>query len=112
MHTLSCSVLAIATSQKVRTLLTNPDFSTSLRSLCVSIDNLRGSDRDRALQLALGFDTPMSQHQRLDRDSHLKKLLAEAGDGAMEAFKQLAAAIEGEIDDHSRKRGLDWEHSP
>ncbi|KAJ7597263.1 hypothetical protein C8J56DRAFT_314028 [Mycena floridula] len=81
---------AIATSPAIRsTLETYPD----LRPLLISLDNLRGLERETALRQALGA-TAIEDHS------------TELSDNVL-AFRALAAAIENAV--REGPLGLDWE---
>lgn len=67
----------------------------NLRKLLVSIDELRGADRDRALRDALGV-------------SSIDTSALPPSENTL-AFRALAAAIEGVIREQPSSLGLDWE---
>ncbi|KAG6855609.1 hypothetical protein H0H87_000285 [Tephrocybe sp. NHM501043] len=88
---------AIATSPSIRkTLATHPN----LKKLLVSIDSLRGNDREHALQRALGVAAPdikdLSAPAELSEDILALRELAEAIEGAVRGGQEGAL-------------GLDWD---
>jgi len=73
----------------------------SLKSLLNSIDSLRGTEREAALQRALGV-SPAGHHE----GSGVDRL--RIGEGGVEAVRQLSSAIEGAIrGDKTGTLGLD-----
>ncbi|KAN0091482.1 hypothetical protein V8E55_005048 [Tylopilus felleus] len=89
---------AIATSSTVRTLLANPRLCAHL----TSIDALRGSERDAALQRALGVDSRLLKNPDkgteagLHEDTRALRVFAEA----------VEQAVRGGRED---MLGLDWD---
>ncbi|KAG6830667.1 hypothetical protein H0H92_015394 [Tricholoma furcatifolium] len=88
---------AIATSASTRKLLTaNPN----LKNLLISIDSLRGQEREDALQRALGVGAPdvrdLSAHKELSQDMLTLREFAEAIESAVRGGQ------EGVL-------GLDWD---
>ena len=91
----SWSHAILATSPTVRSLLTsNPD----LRAFLTTIDNLRGTEREEALQRALGVDSKhlRNNHAEMEQDTRAFGMLAEA----------IETAVRGGKED---MLGLDWD---
>jgi hypothetical protein len=87
---------AIATSATIRRLLMSRQ---SLRELLISLDKLRGQEREDALQKALGVTAAHIERQTQ---------LAELGDEVF-ALRELAEAIEAAVRGENKATlGLDW----
>ncbi|KAF8439989.1 hypothetical protein L210DRAFT_3621608 [Boletus edulis BED1] len=86
----------IATSPKIRTLLTNPRLCT----LLTTIDAQRGAEREEALQRALGVNSRLLKNDdvgvELDEDTKVLRAFAEA----------IEEAVRGGRED---VLGLDWD---
>ncbi|KAI9571586.1 hypothetical protein HD554DRAFT_2302239 [Boletus coccyginus] len=93
---------AIATSQTIRTLLSDPSLHTRL----IAIDALRGAEREAALQRALGVDGRLLNHH--DGDANVT--LAATLDKDTRALRALAEAVEGAVrGGREDVMGLDWD---
>ncbi|KIK10510.1 hypothetical protein PISMIDRAFT_690980, partial [Pisolithus microcarpus 441] len=100
---------AIATSPSIRTLLTaNP----RLQALLTSIDQLRGAEREEALQRVLGIDGRQIKHgsKWQVRNVDETQMQAHETDEDIKAFRMLAEAIETAVRGGKNDvLGLDWD---
>lgn len=100
---------AIATSPTIRTLLTaNP----RLQALLTSIDQLRGAEREKALQRVLGIDGRQMKHgsKWQVRNVDETQMQVHETDEDIKAFRMLAEAIETAVRGGKNDvLGLDWD---
>ncbi|KAG6902106.1 hypothetical protein C0995_004286 [Termitomyces sp. Mi166 len=92
---------AIATSPSIRKILA---AHPNLKTLLTSIDSLRGNDRERALQRALGVSA-------VDIKDISTRAPGELGEDRL-ALRELAEAVEGAVrGGKDGALGLDWDAS-
>lgn len=98
-------LLPVATSPTIRQVL---EAFPQLPSLLTNIDTLRGAERERAIQTALGVTNAQIQEQANAVNTLNAHGVNELGEDII-ALRALAEAVEGAVrGDKTGALGLDW----